>query len=148
MRLTMHADYALRILVYLGTSNDDLCKIKDIAEAYDISKHHLVKVAQALAAGGYIEAVRGSGGGIRLLRNPARISIGEVVRVAEPDFFLVECLDRSNPLCRIDSACILKGALREALDNFLATLDNYTLADVLTKRPKLGRLLNIPIAVE
>jgi Rrf2 family transcriptional regulator, nitric oxide-sensitive transcriptional repressor len=145
MRLTMHADYALRILVYLGTSDEDLCKIKDIAEAYEISRNHLIKVAQALAAAGFIETVRGSNGGIRLLRKPARITVGEVVRAAEPDFFIVECLDRSNPLCRIDSACILKGALREALDNFLATLDNYTLADVLEKRPKLGRLLNIPV---
>lgn len=148
MRLTTHADYALRLLVYLGTSGDELCKLKDIADSYGISKHHLVKVAQALAAAGFIETMRGSGGGVRLLKRPARITIGEVIRVAEPDFFLVECLDRSNPLCRIDSACILKGALREALDNFLATLDNYTLADVLTKKPKLGRLLGIPLVVQ
>ncbi|WP_175761799.1 Rrf2 family transcriptional regulator [Burkholderia anthina] len=145
MRLTVHADYALRLLVYLGTSSDELCKIKDIADSYGISKHHLVKVAQALAAEGFIETVRGSGGGIRLLRKVEKITIGEVVRAAEPDFFLVECLDRTNPLCRIDSACILKGALREALDNFLATLDNYTLSDVLSKKPKLGRLLGIPL---
>ncbi|KPD16368.1 hypothetical protein ADM96_26240 [Burkholderia sp. ST111] len=148
MRLTTYTDFALRLLVYLGVRGNELCRLQDVADAYGISKHHLVKVAQDLAGAGLIETVRGSGGGVRLLRPPEKISIGEVVRTTETDFFLVECLDRSNPLCAIDSACILKGALREALDNFLATLDNYTLADVMIKKPRLSRLLGIPVTVQ
>lgn len=147
MRLTMYTDLALRLLAYLGAHGDGLCKIKDVAEAYDVSRNHLIKVAQDLASMGLVETVRGSGGGVRLLKRPEKITIGEVVRGTETDFFLVECLDRSNPLCRIDSACILKGALREALDNFLATLDGYTLADVMVKKPRLVRLLRIPVVI-
>ncbi|MGI4812279.1 MAG: RrF2 family transcriptional regulator [Janthinobacterium lividum] len=145
MRLTTYSDFALRLLVYLGTQGDHLCKIRDVAEAYDISKYHLVKVAQELAAAGFIEAVRGGGGGVRLARSPGSITIGEVIRCTETDMFLVECLDRSGHSCRIGTACILKGAMREALASFMQTLDRYTLADVMTKKPKLAKLLGIPL---
>ena len=146
MQLTQHSDYALRVLVYLGTRGEDgSATIQEIADAYGISKNHLMKVVNHLARHGYVASRRGKGGGIRLGRTPEEIRIGEVVRATEEDMALVECLrPDGGGLCRIDGACRLKGMLREALGAFLAVLDGYTLADILAPHEALARLLTLP----
>src|SRR4051794_9547903 len=130
MRLTVHTDYALRTLLYLGVQSERLGSIRAIAQAYDISENHLTKVVHRLGRAGFINTVRGRGGGIRLARPAAAIRIGDVVRGTEEDMALVECLGPGNA-CRITAACRLRGALDEALRAFLAVLDGYTLADLL-----------------
>jgi Rrf2 family nitric oxide-sensitive transcriptional repressor len=143
MRLTIHTDYALRTLIYLGVVGDRLTPVGDVAEAYGISKHHLLKVASTLASGGYVEAVRGSGGGIRLARAPADINIGQVVRFTEADMNLVECFCPGEDGCRIQTGCLLRSVLRNALRAFLAVLDRYTLADLMGSKPLLEELLGV-----
>ncbi len=66
MRLTVYSDYALRMLMYLALKPDQLSTIADIAASYDISENHLMKVAHQLGVGGFVETVRGRGGGLRL----------------------------------------------------------------------------------
>lgn len=145
MRLTSHTDYSLRTLIYLGVSPDRLTPVGEVAEAYGLSKNHLMKVANHLATGGYVEAVRGNRGGIRLARAPADINIGAVVRHTETDMNLVECFCPSESGgCRIESGCLLRAALRSALRAFLAVLDGYSLASLLQSRPLLEELLGIP----
>lgn len=145
MRLTIYTDYALRMLIYLGANGDRICSIGTIATSYGISKNHLMKVAIELSSQGLIESVRGNGGGIRLAKPPHQISIGKVVRLTESDMYLVGCFDKTGPSCRISSGCMLKTVLEDALDAFLQVLDNYTLADLVTKRDKIQRLLGIDI---
>lgn len=93
MRLTLYTDYALRLLMYLAVKPDALATIQEVAEAYGISRNHLMKIAQELGRGGFVETVRGRGGGLRLRTDPASIVIGDVVRATEDDFRLVECFD-------------------------------------------------------
>ncbi len=140
MRLTSHTDYSLRTLIYLGVRQDRLTTVSEVAEAYGISRHHLMKVAGTLASGGYIEAVRGNGGGIRLAREPGAINIGDVVRYTETDMNLVECFCPGGE-CRIETACLLRSVLRTALSAFLAVLDRYSLQQLLASRPLLEELL-------
>lgn len=142
MRLTIHTDYALRTLIFLGVAQDRLVRVGDIATAYGISRNHLMKVANHLAAGGYLEAVRGRGGGIRLARAPAEINIGAVTRYTEGDFALVECF-RPDGACRIATGCLLRSALRDALGAFFAVLDGYSLQDLLGSRPLLLELFGM-----
>ena len=143
MRLTVYTDYSLRVLMYLGIRPDRLCTIQEIASAYGISRNHLMKVAHQLGLAGYVDTVRGRGGGLRLARPPAQIGIGAVVRACEEDFRLVECFDAERNRCVITPACRLTAMLAEALDAYLAVLDSYTLADLLRDDTRLRRLLAI-----
>lgn len=134
MRLTLHTDYSLRLLMYLAIEPDRLHTIETIAERYDISRNHLMKVAQTLVQAGVVESIRGRGGGLRLAKLPDAINIGAVVRATEDGFALVECFDPDGNDCVIAPACSLRGPLEQALVAFLAVLDRYTLAD-LVKNP-------------
>lgn len=131
MHLTLHADYSLRVLLYLASRPGRITSTQELADAYGISKHHLVRVVQTLAGQGYVDAKAGRTGGVTLARSPEDINVGKVVRAAEPSFHLVECFDRERNTCPISPACGLKGVLAEARDAFLAVLDRYTLADVV-----------------
>ncbi len=144
MRITRYTDYSLRVLIYVALQQDRLCTIREIAEAYDISRNHLMKVVHELNLMGYLETVRGKHGGLRLGLPAQRINIGALVRDTEQDLALVECFDDDNR-CVITPACRLKNVLSDALKAFFAVLDQYTLADLLpeNKRRPLLRLLQI-----
>ena len=145
MRLTHLSDYSLRVLMYAGAMPRRLVTIQEIAKAYGISENHLMKVVHGLARQGFIETVRGRGGGIRLARPAAEISVGSVIRAMEDDFALVECF-RTGNTCRITPVCRLKGALQQALDAYFEVLDNWTLAELVAKPAAiLGQLAVPPI---
>ncbi len=141
MRLTTFSDYTLRVLIYLGVHDDQIVTIEQIAGAYGISANHLMKVVHFLAKSGYIETTRGKGGGMRLGLAPEKINLGEVVRSTEDNRKLVECFDRDASACRIESACVLRGMLGEALEAFFRSLDPYTLADLIAPKPRLAKIL-------
>ncbi len=129
MKLTRYTDYALRVLMHLAARPERLSSISEIARSYGISQNHLMKVVHDLRKAGYLEAVRGRSGGIRLARSPAEIGVGEVVRHTEEGFQLVDC-----PSCVIAPACGLTGVLADALSAFMAVLDRHTLADLVANR--------------
>lgn len=131
MNLSLHADYALRVLIYVGANPEAIVTTGQISRAYGISKNHLVRVVQTLAARGYLTVTAGRSGGVQLGRPAAEIRLGQVVRDAEPQLNLVECFDRESSSCPIAAACALKPLLSQALDVFLAELDKHTLADLL-----------------
>ena len=142
MRLTLYTDYSLRVLLYLGAKEpDELSTIKDISDAYGISKNHLMKVAHELGKMGYVETIRGRGGGIRLAKRPEEIGIGEVVRQTEEDFYLVDCFDPQSVGCIISPVCTLKGALNKALHAYISILDEYKLSDFLHSKDEIATLL-------
>jgi len=145
MRLTQYTDYALRTLMYLAVSRGQRHTIRDVAEAYAISRHHLTKVVQQLNHHDFIHATRGKGGGLTLARPTSEIIVGDVFRKMETSGALVECFER-NGECAIQGNCGLARALREALNAFTATLDNYTLADIVGDREHhLRTILRIPL---
>ncbi|BAQ18412.1 RrF2 family transcriptional regulator [Methyloceanibacter caenitepidi] len=146
MRLTVYSDYALRLLMYVAVKDGDLATIAEVAGAYGISKNHLTKVAYELGVAGYVETVRGRGGGLRLARRPERISLGDVVRHTEPDMALVPCFPPLDEGCAIERCCVLRKALHKAGEAFLEVLDGYTLADLARPRSALKSLLAIPAA--
>lgn len=142
MRLTLYADYALRVLIYLGAMQAERATVGDIARSYGVSKNHLMKVVQELGRLGYVETMRGKGGGLRLAQDPADIRLGEVVRHIEPDFNLVQCFGAGKPRCRIEPQCRLRPILAGALGAFLSVLDRHTLAELVEPRGDLFALLS------
>jgi len=140
MKLTLFSDYALRVVLYLGTNDDRLVKTSEISRAYRISPHHVVKVVQLLVDQGVVETTRGRNGGLRLGRAPADINVGALVRLTEPGVELVECFDRRTNTCPIEPACGLKTALEGAQRAFFEVLDAHTVADFLPKAPALIKL--------
>ena len=130
MRLTKMTDYALRLLMYVAQRPQQLCTIAEIAQANRLSEAHLMKITHQLNLLGWIETVRGKGGGMRLARSPADINLGAVVRGIEPDFALVECFATGNQ-CLLTGNCRLAVVLQDALQGFLTHLDEYTLAELL-----------------
>jgi len=142
MRLTLWTDYALRTLIYVGANTGRLSTIAEIAERFDISNAHLMKIVNRLAQQGYLQSVRGKGGGIRLGRAAERIGVGAVVRDTEEELDVMGCLSGAG-FCRIEGCCVLRGALRKATLAFLESLDDYTLADLLAPRGQLVRSLGI-----
>jgi Rrf2 family nitric oxide-sensitive transcriptional repressor len=134
MQLTKFSDYALRVLMFAHAAGDRLVTIEEMAASYRISRAHLMKVVNALTRTGYLTAVRGRSGGLRLAKPAAKIILGDVVRATEPDFALVECFSTGNQ-CVITGCCRLPRVFNEALDAFLGVLDRHTLESIAL-RPK------------
>lgn len=147
MRLNLHTDYALRLLMFLAAKQQQ-ASIDEIAKAYGISRNHLVKVGQRLTELGYVEARRGRGGGLLLARGPEMINVGEVVRLVENTGAFVECFDPQINQCRVAGVCGLQGALSLALGDFMTRLDRYTVADLLPAPQKfLDRVAPLPVSI-
>jgi Rrf2 family nitric oxide-sensitive transcriptional repressor len=132
VQLSLHADYGLRVLLYLGSHPGEIVSTKQISDSYGISKNHLVRVMQTLGEHGYIKVIPGRAGGVTLARDPAAIRLGDVVRDAEPTLDLVECFDKETNTCPIIHVCGLKSHLAKALDAFIGELNKSTLADLMT----------------
>jgi Rrf2 family nitric oxide-sensitive transcriptional repressor len=142
MRLTNWTDYTLRVLMYCAASEGRAAPvtISEIAQAHAISRSHLTKIVMDLAGQGLLATARGRGGGLRLLKPASEVVLGDVVRLTESDFTMVECFDPGTNQCRLSSHCGLKGVLNAALQAYLRVLDGVTLADLLAPRPSSARL--------
>ncbi len=133
MKLTHWTDYSLRVLMYcaMHAGRRPCPTIAEVARVHGISRSHLTKVVMTLAHAGWLETTRGRGGGMRLTKPAAQISVGQIVRQTETDFHLVECFNAATSRCRMDGYCQLKHLIGQALDNYLAVLDGVTLADLI-----------------
>lgn len=142
MKLTRFTDYSLRVLIYLGLKDDGRVTIREISEAYGISRNHLMKVVSLLTRMGYLDARRGPGGGIALARPAEEINVANVVRDMEDDLNLVECFCKGGT-CIIKPVCELKSILSQALNAYLETLEDYTLSDLLQPKAELSQVLGM-----
>lgn len=131
MQLTRYTDYSLRVLIYLAVYPEARVTITDIAQRYNISRNHLVKVVHYLANQGYILTTRGRHGGMGLAKKPEEINVGEVVRATEGTLEVIDCFTPNH--CTILPSCVLRGVLMEARNHFMAVLDRYSLADLIVK---------------
>lgn len=130
MRLTLHTDYGLRVLMFLAAT-EERATIGGIADHYGISRNHLMKVTQRLVQLDLVHGDRGRGGGLRLTRPPPEIMLGPIVRALEDTGGFVECFDAATNRCRLTPVCGLRGALAGAVEAFMAHLDGVTLADLV-----------------
>ncbi len=142
MRITSFTDYSLRTLMYVARAPAGRSTIAEAARVLRIPANHLVKVVHSLGKLGFLDNMRGRGGGFALARAASRINVGEVVRETE-SLALVECFDEANA-CGLAGRCRLEGVLHEALAAFQAVLVRYTLEDLLSQ-PAGVELLRGPL---
>ena len=138
MQLTKHTDLSLRVLMYLSINGESLATIKDISASYKVSRNHMMKVVNRLVTLGYIKSTQGRGGGISLAMPASDIGVGDIVRAMEPSLDLIDC---AGDGCPLTPACLLKGALNEAMKAFVKSLDNYSVADLVRNSPQLIKLI-------
>lgn len=146
MRLTTYTDYTLRVMLFLTVKHrtGEKATIPEMADAYGVSRNHLMKIVHELSRHGFVETIRGRAGGTVLARPPEAISVGEIVRFAEEDFALVEChVEGAQVNCAVWEACNLKRGFRRALDAFMMELDSMTLADAVTSTSVASSLLGL-----
>jgi Rrf2 family nitric oxide-sensitive transcriptional repressor len=141
MRLTNFTDYSLRVLIYLAADPRKRVTIAEVADAFGISTNHLVKVVHFLGTAGFLENLRGRGGGIRLAVAPANINVARVVMLAEDGDRPAECFDRGRNTCPLTGQCLLQGALAEAVQAFYATLARLSVEDLVQNRRVLAKVL-------
>lgn len=146
MRLTVYTDYTLRVLMYLTLKyrSGEKATIQEMAEAYGISRNHLMKIVHELSQRGIIETAQGRSGGAWLARPPGSICVGDIVRFTEPDFAIVEChVEGQEANCAIWQACNLKRGFRRALAAFMRELDTMTMDDAVAKPNVAASLLGL-----
>jgi Rrf2 family nitric oxide-sensitive transcriptional repressor len=140
MRLTKHTDYAFRVLIYLASMPEDrISTVQEIAEKFDVSRSHIMKIVQKLAGAGLIHASRGQHGGIRLGQPKEAINLRRVIELMEATLAPVNCDD---PVCIIKKNCTLKNILFEGQRQFLEHVERYTLADLAEPTVSIVSLLN------
>ncbi len=138
VQLTSFTDYGLRALIYMASLPEGkMTSISEVTHVYGVSRNHMVKIINQLSRAGFVTAVRGKNGGIRLGRPAHTIRVGDVVRELEP-LSLVNC---NSAFCHITLACRLKQALALAVQSFLTELDRHTLADLVDQNQPLYKLL-------
>lgn len=130
MKLLRITDYALRVLIYVAERPGRRCSVPEIAATHRISAHHLVKIVHQLGRLGYLDTVRGRGGGVSLRTPPDQINLGALVRRFEGDDPVVDCNS-----CILRGNCKLACTLKRSEEAFYARLEQETLADVI--RPHL-----------
>jgi Rrf2 family transcriptional regulator, nitric oxide-sensitive transcriptional repressor len=148
VRLTAFTDYSLRMLIYLAAAPEGRATVPEVARAFGISTHHLVKVAHGLGKHGILTNTRGRGGGLKLALPADRINVGRVVRITEGEARPAECFEPGGSHCLLAGSCNLEGVLREAVVRFYSVLDQYSLADLVTHRQQLAKIMmwHAPVA--
>ncbi|GAB2984155.1 RrF2 family transcriptional regulator [Nocardioides montaniterrae] len=144
MKLTAYSDYGFRMLVFLAIAPDNRGTVREIAAAYDLSQHHLAKIAQRLVHAGFVASFTGRTGGLQLRVDPESLSIGDIVRAVETDFSVVECLSADGN-CQVAEHCAGRSIFADALDAFFSVLDAKTLADAVKDQQGLRTALSLPL---
>ena len=142
MRLTTFTDYSLRVLMFVAAAPEGRATIGEIADAFAISEHHLVKVVHFLGKEGVLRNTRGRRGGLQLARPAHSINVGALVRLTEGADMPAECFDNGTNTCALAGGCRLQGMLKEAVESFYAALGRYTVADLHGPRG-IARLLRL-----
>ncbi|TDQ82912.1 BadM/Rrf2 family transcriptional regulator [Dongia mobilis] len=140
MRITVFSDYALRVLMYAAANSERLITVGETARAYNVSRSHLTKVVTFLTAGGFLRSVRGRAGGFTLAMAPKEMSLGAILRRTEANITHTSGRGAGKGGASATPAS-LRVILDEAMAAFGATLDRYTLADIVLPRAALPRLI-------
>ena len=119
MQLSKFTDYSFRALIYLADKKDSLATVEELANALQISEHHLKKIIHKLAKTNYVISIKGRRGGLKLGMDPKDINLGEILKITEDNLNIVECFSTDNNTCNLNDSCKLKPIINDALSSFI-----------------------------
>lgn len=132
--ISQTAEYALRATVYLAAQGSNPQRTSDISESTKVPQAYLAKVLQGLASKGVVVMRRGVGGGVKLAKPSAELTILDVVDAIAPIERVSKC-----PIDDSDNFCNLHHRLNEAISKVEDAYRSTTLADLVNNecRPAL-----------
>jgi len=123
MLVTRETDYAVRCVLYLAQGEDVVASVSEIAGRMRIPKSFLAKILQRLMREGIVESIRGVNGGFRLLKDPAHITLLEVLTAIQGVAPVNSCaIDKRR--CSMSSHCVVHPVwldIRREIERRLAT---------------------------
>jgi Rrf2 family nitric oxide-sensitive transcriptional repressor len=128
MRLNRSTSHAIRILIECARADNRLVKVAEVSRRLRITPQNTFKSVNLLARAGFLSAVRGRHGGVRLSRPAAEIRIGNVVRVMEATAIEIEEDEAASPSGPASAG--INRILDNALEAFISVLDQHTLAEM------------------
>lgn len=131
MQLSKFTDYTFRVLIYMGTHQDELCTVEGLAKKLEVSEHHLKKVIHQLAKTDYLISIKGRAGGLKLGLAPELINLGDVLKISEDNLCVINCLKENTSCSFMIEECKLKRIIHEATKKFIDEFSQYTLHDIL-----------------
>ena len=142
MKLSTRGEYGLRAMLYLAmkqNSGDELLQASEISHAQDIPPHYLKQILSRLRAAGLVRSARGPTGGHGLARDPATITVGEVIQCLEGQLTNINAiLDLPCQIKVGPQHCVIKEFLVEVKKEIEAILHKKTLAELATRQDVLS----------
>jgi Rrf2 family protein len=130
MRISMKTDYGLIALKHMATQKGNgLVNAKELASRFNLPPNLLAKILQSLSQSGIIEAQKGSGGGYRMSRDPADITLTEIFESIEGPIHMIMC-SAEDGCCSVENSCTVRNGLVNLERKFAEFFDSVTLADV------------------
>lgn len=141
MNLSQKCQYAIRAILELAKHHGEgPVAISQIAASQAIPQRFLENILNELRPTGLIESRRGIQGGYLLTRDPAAISVGEVIRLVEGPMDPVKCIgDREGPCCPIKDKCSLFHLWTRAKEAIEEVYDNANFRDLVDQEKVLDR---------
>lgn len=133
MKISTKGRYGLRTLMDISThQTKGPVNLNDIAERQGISAKYLWQIVNLLKTAGFVRGTRGPKGGYILVRNPADITLLDVIQVLEGPISLVECVDDADFCDRMDH-CVAHSVWTDVSQVIRGALQKITLAEILRR---------------
>jgi Rrf2 family transcriptional regulator, iron-sulfur cluster assembly transcription factor len=139
MQITRAGEYAVLGLMCLARRPfGSVVMIDEVSREEHIPKSFGAKIFQSLVKGGLVKSNRGSGGGFTLLKQPAEITVLEVIEAIEGKIAFQRCLAEEEPKCEHFGGCALCGLFEQAQDRVKEVFSRTTVADLMKTHVPVG----------
>jgi Rrf2 family protein len=140
LKISQKLEYAMRAMIELAIRRDSgqLVPAREIALAQQVPLRFLEQQLGALHKAGLVESFRGAGGGCRLARDPAQITVADIADAIEGQLFPMFCLEPSDHTCFQDSRCGLQGFWGDVAQAIEGVLRETTVADLALRHQQQG----------
>src|SRR5947209_10949407 len=139
LKISQKTEYALRAMLELAGRPGELTSAREISETQHIPLRFLEQQLGALSKAGLVESFRGAGGGCRLAKDPAQISVADVVDAIEGPFYPMFCLDPGDHTCWQDSRCGLQDLWGDVRVAVRGVFERITLAELASRHRRIAQ---------